>query len=104
MPKTTTETHDRTHAQTHAQGTSNAEGLSDWLRPGAALDQLQRYNDRLGEVSEEVVERSVAAVESLSRLTRDNLAAGRVVAKQWRELGIETMRRHSELLMPSWLR
>ena len=100
MPKTTAETNDRTSTQ----GTSNAEGVSDWLRPGAALDQLQRYNDRLGEVSEEVVERGVAAMESLSRLTRDNLAAGRVVAKQWRELGIETMRRQSELLMPTWLR
>jgi hypothetical protein len=85
------------------QETSNG-GVSDWLRPEAAIERLQRYNDRVGEVSEEVLERSVAAVESLSRLTRDNLAAGRVVAKQWRDLGIETMRRHSELLTPSWMR
>ena len=101
MPATKTESK---NANT-TQGTSTGAGdATDWLRPSAALEQLQRYNDRVGEVSEEILERGVAACESLSRLTRDNLAAGRVVAKQWRDLGIETMRRQSELLTPTWLR
>jgi len=79
-------------------------GAGAWASIDGHLEQMKRTGDRLGEVSEEMMSKGFSAFESLTQLTRDNLASGRQMAKQWSELGAESVRRQVELMTPSWLR
>lgn len=97
MATSKTETNDR-------KATPNAADEAAWMSIEGQMDRMKQYNDRLGEVSEEMMTKGFAAFESLTRLTRDNIAASRVIAKEWRDLGVETIRRQADLMTPSWLR
>ena len=68
------------------------------------LDALSRRLDGLDAGAERLERASADALESMTRLTRDNLAMGRRMAREFRALQVDTWRRSLDLLTPSWLR
>lgn len=68
------------------------------------LDALRRRVDGLDAEAERLERAATDALESMTRLTRDNLAVGRRMAREFRALQVAAWRRSIDLFTPSWLR